>query len=409
MTTTATAPTAPTEDPTPAEVPTAAELVARAHALKPLLARNAAQGEQDRRVVEESIQALTDAGLFRISVPKRYGGYETSMRTMMDVSAAVAEADGGTSWVVTLTNVCNWLVGLMSEKAQDEVFGADPDAKVSGVLAPTAETRKVEGGYRVTGKWFYNSGSWHATWAAMGIPITDADGNVIDQGTALIPREDMEFEETWFVAGMRSSGSNCLIADDIFVPDHRVMSVPPALVGNYATEHTDEVLYRSALVPVLALVLVGPQLGMGRAALDFVIEKAPKKPISYTFFTSQKESTAFQLQIAEAARLIDTAHLHAYRAADDIDAAAASGEYPDYLARARVRSDTGYVAECITRAIDILLSAHGAGSFAEVSPLQRIWRDSATGARHAIVAPAVSYEVYGKALLGVEEPITPMV
>ncbi|MAU81704.1 MAG: oxidoreductase [Gordonia sp.] len=391
------------------DVPTSAELVARAQELKPLIAGNAAQGERDRRVVEESITALTEAGLFKISIPRRYGGFETSMRTMLDVSGAVAEADGGTAWVLTLTNVCNWLVGLMPERAQDEVFGADPDAKVSGVLAPTAETRKVDGGYRVTGKWYYNSGSYHCTWAVMGIPITDAEGTVIDQGCALIPRSDMGFEDTWFVAGMRSSGSNCLIAEDVFVPDHRVLSVPPAIGGTYPTEHTDEVLYRSALVPVLALVLVGAQLGMGRAALDFVVDKAPKKPISYTFMTSQKESTGFQLQIAEAARLIDTAHLHAYRAAADIDEAAARGEYPDYLTRSRVRSDTGYVAECITRAIDILLSAHGAGSFADVSPLQRIWRDSATAARHAIVAPQVSYEIYGKALLHVDEPITPMV
>ena len=391
------------------ETPSAAEIVARARELKPLLSANAAQGEKDRRVVEESITAMKDAGLFKIAIPKRYGGYQTSMRTMLEVSAAVAEADGGTAWVLTLTNVCNWLVGLMGQQAQDDVFGADPDARVSGVLAPTAQTRKVDGGYRVSGKWYYNSGSYHCTWAVMGIPITDEQGNVVDQGCALIPRSDMGFEETWFVAGMRSSGSNCLIADDVFVPDHRVISVPPAIGGDYPTPHTDEALYRSALLPVLALVLVGPQLGMGRAALDFVISKASKKPISYTFFTAQSESTAFQLQIAEAARLIDTAHLHAFRAAADIDEAAARNEYPDYLARARVRSDTGYVAECITRAIDILLSAHGAGSFADVCPLQRIWRDSATAARHAIVAPAVSYEVYGKALLGVDTPITPMV
>jgi alkylation response protein AidB-like acyl-CoA dehydrogenase len=148
---------------------------------------------------------------------------------------------------------------------------------------------------------------------------------------------------------------------------------------------------------------------MGKAALDYVISKASKKPISYTFYETQQDSVAFQLQIAEAARLIDTAHLHAYRAAGDIDEAAARGVYPDFLTRARVRSDTGHVAESITRAIDILLSAHGAGSFAEVSPLQRIWRDSATAARHAVAAPMVGYEVYGKALLGVEESITPLV
>lgn len=200
------------------------------------------------------------------------------------------------------------------------------------------------------------------------------------------------------------------MAEDVFVPEHRVMHVPAAIAGDYPTEHAGtEPLYRSAFVPILALVLIGPQLGMGRAALELVTSKAAKKPVSYTFYAAQRDSTAFQLQIAEAARLIDTAHLHAYRAAADIDEAAASGVYPDFLARARVRSDTGYVVECVTRAIDILLSAHGAGSFAEVNTLQRIWRDSATAARHAVVSPVVGYEVYGKALLGVEETITPLV
>jgi alkylation response protein AidB-like acyl-CoA dehydrogenase len=348
--------------------------------------------------------------LFKIAVPKRYGGYETSVRTMLEVSAAVGEADGGTAWVLTLVNVCNWLIGLFPQQAQDDVFGADPAALVSGVLAPTATTVKVDGGWRITGKWYYNSGSWHATWAGLGIPVTDADGEVVNQGLALIPRADLGLEDTWFVAGMKSTGSNCLVAEDVFVPEHRVMLVPPAILGRYPSEHLEsEPFYRSAFVPVLALVLIGPQLGMGQAALDYVISKAAKKPVSYTFFTAQTESVGFQLQVAEAARLIDTARLHALRAADDIDLAAANGAYPDVLTRARVRSDTGYVAECVTRAIDILLYAHGAGSFADVSPLQRIWRDSATAARHAVVSPQVGYEVYGKALLGVEDNITPLI
>jgi alkylation response protein AidB-like acyl-CoA dehydrogenase len=390
--------------------PDAAELVARVRELQPLLAKNAAVGEQDRKVAEESIQALSDAGMFRLTIPKRYGGYQTSMRTILDVSAAVGEADGGTAWIVTLINVCNWMASLFPAQAQDEVFGADPNAKVSGVLAPTSEARKTDDGWRVSGKWYYNSGSLHSTWSVLGIPITDEAGELVDQGLALIPCSELQIEDTWFVAGMKSTGSNAVIAEDSFVPEHRILRVPDAINGKYPSEHTDtEALYRSAFVPVLALVLIGPQLGMGKAALDFVISKAAKKPISYTFYESQRDSVAFQLHIAEAARLIDTAHLHAYRAAGDIDEAAARGVYPDFLTRSRVRSDTGYVAESITRAIDILLSAHGAGSFAEASPLQRIWRDSSTAARHAVAAPIVGYEVYGKALLGVEDSITPLV
>jgi alkylation response protein AidB-like acyl-CoA dehydrogenase len=392
-----------------ATTPSAEELVARIRELQPLLAKNSAQGEKDRRVVEESIQALTEAGVFRIAQPARYGGYQTSMRTMLDVSSAVAEADGGTAWVVTLCNVCAWMVGTFPERAQDDVWAGTPDAKVSGVLAPTAESVRVEGGFRVTGRWYYNSGSWHAGWAILGIPVVDEAGETVDQGLALIPRTDLDLEETWFVAGMSSSGSNCLIATDVFVPDHRIVSVPPAIEGRYATEHTDETFYQSAFVPLLALVLAGPQLGLGRKALEIVRTKAATKAVSYTFYVTQADSVAFQLQIAEAAMMIDTAHLHAYRAADDIDRAAASGEYLDVLLRTRVRADTGWVLDHITKAIDMLLFAHGAGSFAEANPLQRIWRDSAVAARHAVTLPAVNYEVYGKALLGRDDQITPLI
>ena len=107
--------------------------------------------------------------------------------------------------------------------------------------------------------------------------------------------------------------------------------------------------------------------------------------------------------------MIDTAHLHAYRASDDVDSAAARGEYPDMLTRAKVRADTGYVVEKITQAIDKLLFAHGSAGFAEVSPLQRIWRDAAVGSRHAVALPSIGYELYGKALLGIENNLTPLI
>ena len=382
------------------------DLIARVRELQPLIEKNAAQGEADRRVVEESITALTDAGVFKVAQPRRYGGHQASVRTMLDVSAAVGEADGGTAWVVALCNVCAWLTGLFSEQAQDDVWGTDPDAKVSGVQTPSAEAVKVDGGFRLTGRWLYSSGSWHASWAILGFPILDDNGQLIDQGLALVPATDLEIEETWFVAGMSSSGSNCLVATDVFVPEHRIMPGLAAIEGNYPTEHTEEVLYRAALVPVLALVLAGPQLGMGRRALELVTKKAAGKTIAYTFFTAQAESTAFQLQLAEAALMIDTAHLHAYRSADDLDRAAAAGVYPDTLLRARVRADTGWALQHVTKAIDLLLYAHGAGSFAQANPLQRIWRDSAVAARHAVTLPAVNFEIYGKALLGRNDQIT---
>jgi alkylation response protein AidB-like acyl-CoA dehydrogenase len=393
-------------DTTLAAPTTVAEVVERIRAIQPLLRKNSAEGEEQRRVPQESIDALRAAGAFRIGTPKRYGGLEGTTQDMLDVAAAAAYGDGGAGWVTTLGNVCGWLAGLMSREVQDEIWGEDADAFVTGVLAPTATSVRVEGGYRVTGKWYYNSGSYQSTWAGVGIPVPDENGEIVSQGLAMLPRSDYTIDETWFVAGMRASASNCIVVDDVFVPDHRVMMVPGALVGQYDNpDVADEPAHRAAFVPVLALVLIGAQLGLGRAAYDFVVEKAAKKSIAYSFFPTQAESTAVQLEIAKIALLLDTAELHARRAASDIDTAAAAGTYPDYLARARVRADTALVAESVTRAIDLLISVHGAGAFAESSPLQRIWRDSATAARHGVVNPLVSYEVYGKAIFGDERPV----
>lgn len=383
-----------------------AEVIDAIKAIQPLLRKNAAEGDELRRVPEESIAALRAAGAFRVGTPKRYGGLEGTSQDMLDVSAAVAYGDGGAGWVTTLANVGGWIASLMSRQVQEDIWGDDPDAFVTGVLAPTSDSVRVEGGYRVTGKWFYNSGSYQSTWAVVGIPITNDAGEIINQGLAIVPRSDYEIEDTWFVTGMRSSASNCIVVNDAFVPDHRVMMMPPAILGEYANERiAEEPTHRAAFVPVLALVLIGAQLGLGRAALDYVVEKAATKPIAYSFFATQAESTAVHMEVAKIAQLLDTANLHARRAASEIDSAAIAGEYPDYLTRARVRADTALVAESVTRAIDRLISVHGAGSFAESNPLQRIWRDSNTAARHAVVNPLVSYEVYGKAIFGDERPV----
>jgi len=384
-------------------------LVRRAEALQPLLTANAVVSEAHRRAAEENITAAKEAGLFRLMVPKRYGGYEGTLRSHLEVSAALGEACGGTSWVVALTNVCAWFASLFSKKSQDDVFGANPDARVSGVFSPSPKTRRVQGGIVLSGKWFTSSGILHADWAIVGAIEHNANGTFVAQYLALIPIDEVTIEDTWFTAGMRASGSNCIVAHEVFVPDHRLMNILAAIDGIYPTEFKDEAAYRAGFMPVSALILVGPQLGMGRAALKYVISKASQRSIAYTSFERQSDSTAFQMQIADASLKIDTAHLRAFRAADEVDRAAAADTKLDYLTRARVRADTGLIISYITDAINTLISAHGAGSFAESSPMQRLWRDSNTAARHAIALPAVANEIYGKALLGIENIVSPLV
>lgn len=404
MTLTAEAPTAPNA------TVSADELVARATALVPLLRSNAAETEKNRRVVEENIAAIADAGLYRLAVPARFGGHESDFNTFLRVSVELARGDGSTAWVSTLMNVCSWMVGLYPEQGQHDVYDADPDARVCGVLAPTSTTTHVEGGQVVTGSWGFASGCLHSQWAVLGIPVVDENGEQIDQGLALIPMTELSIKDTWYVAGMKGTGSNTLVAAAVFVPDHRIVSVPRAIGGDYGTEHTEESLFRSAFVPVLALVLVGAQVGLAKQAFEIVTESLAKgRGISYTFYDKSSLAPTTQLQMSQAAQLIDTAELHMMRAARDIDAAAASGDYLDFLTRARVRADVGTVAHRCREAVDLLLNVHGAGSFAEFNPLQRVWRDLETCSRHAVVNPEIGAELYGRALLGVEEQITALI
>lgn len=384
-------------------------LMDKARELLPLIRSNAEKTDRERRTAEENIQAMQAAGLFKMMVPKRYGGHEVDFRTNMEVVSIVAEACGGTSWVLNLISVCAWFTALFPALAQDDVFGADNDARVAGVFMPSGTLTRVAGGIRVSGKWYYSSGCLHANWGLLGLMELDAEGNPVDQYLGLVPMDELEIEDTWYTTGMRGSGSNCLVAKDVFIPEHRMLSLSKAIAGDYSTEFKDEAVYRSAFIPVASLVIAVPQLGLARAALKYVIDKSQNRPISYTFVKKQADSVGFQLQVAEAAMKIETAYLHACRAADDIDNWAKSDHYMDYLTRARVKADSSELARHVHDAMEILMTAHGAASFAESSPMQRLWRDSSTASRHGAVLSALSNECYGKALLGVANDLTPLV
>lgn len=388
------------------------ELVHRARELQPLLRKNATQTDKDRRAAEENIRAIEEAGLFRIMQPRRYGGFGAPVRTHVEVAATLAEACPGTAWVQNLIGVCNWFASLLPERAQDDIFKNNPKARVAGVFTPSSQThrKEVEGGLVVSGKWYYASGCLHADWGLVGLTEQDKDGKVIDQFIAYIPMSELTIEDTWHTVGMRGSGSACLVAKDVFVPQHRMYSVPKILAWDYPTEFQGkEQCATQAFVPVATLILAGPQLGMARAALAYVISTADKRAVTYTTYARQCDSTSFQIQVAEAAMKIETAHLHVLRACDEVQRYAEAKQFPDYKTRARLRCDTAYGIRNALDGLNMLMTAHGSGGFAESSPMQRWWRDANTAAGHAVGMPSIAIEIYGKALLGVDAMVTPLV
>jgi alkylation response protein AidB-like acyl-CoA dehydrogenase len=229
-----------------------------------------------------------------------------------------------------------------------------------------------------------------------------------DARLSIAPAAEVRLEESWRTVGMRGTGSDTWVAEDVFVPDHRTISLPALIEGTWPVP-SGEPMYRLPFVPLATVPLLGPLLGLGGAAFDLALAAAPGKPIQTTFFARQSDSAGVQIQLAEAALKLKTARLHAYGIADGLDAAAAAGRDVGYLERAEIRAEAGYIAQLVLEAMSVLLNIHGAGSFAEANRMQQYWRDANTAARHASLGAAVGYEVYGKALLSVEERISPAV
>lgn len=391
---------------------TAAGLKAYAHSLLPKLKERSKETASLGRLPAETIADLEAGGLMNMTTPRIYGGAQVSVRTFLDVVSELGRGDASVAWVTALTNVTTWCAATFfgEEAAQDVFRGAKP-ARVTGVLSPRkAVVRKVEGGYLIEeGLWGFNSGVYHATWDMLGIPLVDESGKVVDQGVALIPIEDVKILNDWNVIGISGSGSSSVSVTNVFVPQARTASVSQAIEGNYLSSHlAGESLYQTACMPMLAIILAFPALGLGVAALDIFLETLPRRSIQYSWYAKQSEAPITHLQVGEASAKIDAARTILECHADAIDASAASGTYMDFLERAKVRRDVGYAEKLIWEAVDLLASASGGSLASANNPMTKIWQDARIASLHGIVSPNTNFETYGRILCG-NTPGTPFI
>ena len=384
--------------------PQIAAIVEKVDELRPTLQAAGREGDSLRRLPQEAFDAVAATGAFSISAPTAFGGLAANTAECHAVARAIGRGDGSMAWVHGILDSGAWVVSLMDEQAQRDVWGTDKglNSFISIVLATTSDTQNVEGGYRVTGKWGYGTGSLHADWSLLGIPLKNDAGEVVDAGLALIPTSELGVEDNWYVAGMKSTGSVMQTADDVFVPSYRVFPLTAAVEGDYLGGN-DELTYQTIFVPSLFMKLIGPHLGMGRAALDYVIAKAETKAIAYTGYAKQADSAVFQSAIAKALVQLEAAELVAREVADRIYRGAERDYYAPYGERIEMRAKAGWVVETITSMINDLMTAHGSAGFAESATLQRVWRDQATASRHGHTLAASGFEAYGKIIFGREE------
>ncbi len=369
-------------------------LVAQATALIPMLRKHAASAEKARRVPQESLEALSQAGIFKMTAPKAYGGVEADFQTQCDVLAEIARGCPSTSWVATIYSAMSWLVGVFPDEAQQEIF-ATRDPRISGVFSPTGTAVPKDGGFLVNGRWGFNTGCHGANWTVLNVVVGEMP-------TCMIARSaDLKVLDDWYATGMAATGSNTVVAENVFVPGYRAIPLPHMLEARYPDRHNARNPYFNyPLAPVLTVNAGGTPVGTARGAMDAFLERLPGRGITYTNYTNKAEAPVTHLQLAEASMKIDSANAHVRMATSLLDGS--SNGSMTMQTRVKSRAHIAYSTGLAREATDILFYASGASSIQEHMAIQRYQRDIQALSNHAIMHPQTGLELYGRILCGLE-------
>ncbi|MFD0125807.1 3-hydroxy-9,10-secoandrosta-1,3,5(10)-triene-9,17-dione monooxygenase oxygenase subunit [Streptomyces virginiae] len=372
-------------------------------ALTPALRERAAEAESLRKVPEASIKELADTGFFRLLQPRAYGGHAANPALFYTAVKEIARACGSTGWVASVVGVHPWHVALFDPRAQEEVWGQDPDTRICSSYAPTGKVTPVDGGFTLSGRWHFSSGCDHTDWALLGGLVTDPEGRPVDMRTFLVPRADFRIDEVWDTVGLRGSGSNDITLDEVFVPERRALSFGPVTalqVPGHAVN--PEPLYRLPYASVFTTTISTPIVGIAEGAYEGYVE-ATRDRLRVSYGQQVAEDPFAQVRIARAASDIDASWLQLRRNIDELHALAERGaELPTTL-RTRVRRDQVLATERCVAAVDLLMENAGGGAM-RTGPdrLQRAWRDVHTGRGHAANDPERALVLFGQGALGLD-------
>jgi len=383
-------------------VPSREELVRRVSEIAPVLRANAAWSAEHRRLHEETVKALTDAGVFRMRIPLRYGGFESDARTMVEVADELAQSDGAAAWVATCSWIASWGLGLFPDEVQDQVF-ADPDTQFCTTIGPGSATAvPVPGGILVNGSWPCISGAMSSGWQQIGAIFLNPDGDPYPV-MGPVPMSELEVSDDWHTNGFRGTGSVATTAKDLFIPQERILPAPMVVNSESASKlNADTPMYRAPFISVGAAATVGVAIGMAKAIRDTFFDRLPGRQLTYTLYPSQSEAPVTHLRVAEAVMKIDEAEFHAQRLASLVDSKCASGDAWDMIERGRGRADEGAAVRLTKEAAEIFAQSSGGSSAYTKVPVQRIVNDLHTFSLHAMMNPDVNAEIYGRILCGLE-------
>ncbi len=368
--------------------------------LRQTLAANRALTEEKRRLSDQSVAALRRAGLLRLAVPKCHGGDELDFSEIAARVFECARECASSGWVLMVSSAHDWIIGSFDPAAQAEVWGDGPDDVTPGSLAPSGVLSAVDGGFRLQGRFSFNSGCAHGKWFLFGCMLRCEDG--VKPYHVVVPVEDLILDDNWHTLGLRGTGSIDVIADDSFVPSHRAMDSRILCAGNsqWGRAH-DSSIYRSPMVSGLSTLLSSAALGICEAAFAASLELLLGQSDKYTN-RKKLDRPGLHLRLAEsraeltAATSLVKQTLELLQPWPEIDDGEAQAR------RARIKFQSAYSFECCRRAGDRLMAAAGGRAAFDDSALQRAFRDLTMASKHEMVNFDNSALAYGRSLVGLE-------
>ncbi len=376
-----------------------AALLATVDAMRPVLAAEVHASENGRTLSPAAVSALREAGMFALKVPRELGGVEADFITQMDVFEALAHIDGAIGWTSFIGCGATTMTAYLPEAGIERMWAGGRIPTAAVVVMP-GQAIRVDGGYRIDGRWSWASGIRHAEWVGVHVLVDGADG-APDSRLAFLPIEAIELHDNWHVAGLKGTGSCDFSLHDCFVPDHLTFDLR-ALVPLRGGP-----MYRVGLPGLVAHELGGFALGVATRALDEIREQAITKKRGYTTRTTIADRGVFRRMLGESdlrLRAVRALLTQVYTRAWDT---ASAGAAVDVIQQLDMR---GAVAFAVHTAVDVAQQAfrYGGGTALHLdNPLQRCVRDLDGASVHLFSTDAI-YEELGRKLLGATD-LNPMV